>query len=123
MSTPSYFQRAANYYILNISLAGRRNFEALIQACKRKYARGVNLVYVEADKIGVTFTPNFLVDPGRIFLTYERLVEEVNGIDQETLDGVRRCIDQYDPDSQLVFLVVPGNVCGELCLYTVNKPE
>ena len=72
----SYFRRCADYYMKMLQLSGEENRADLAERCRAKYPRGVNLVAVDQKAIGDTFMPNFFVDPGRIFLTYERFMKE-----------------------------------------------
>ncbi len=102
----SYFQRACDYYILQVNLQGDSGKQEIIRRCKAKYARGINVVAVTATQLKHTFTPHFLVDPGRIFLTYERLVENVQGLDEEVLAEAKKQIEGYNPDDTLLYLLV-----------------
>ena len=102
----SYFQRACEYYL---RLTGPGKYQ-LIARCKAKYARGVNVVAVSATALGDTFAADHCdVDPGRIFLTYERLIGEALigvGVAEygPLLDTLRDRIATYNPDTTLLWL-------------------
>jgi hypothetical protein len=120
----SYFQKSAEYYIMHIGLSGPENRRILGERCRAKYARGINLVAVESASVGHTFTPGFFVDPGRIFLTYERLVKEAFDKKPDETEHVykeiKRLIETYDPLKELLFFVVKcGSKDGEGYVYRV----
>ena len=104
----SYFTQSCKYFLINVSLTDSVRIGAL---CRAKYPRGVNLVVVPLAEVGRTFTPHFIVDPGRYFLTYERLVTEAlegDPLPEQIKTQVRTEIDNYDPEKELVWLFVIG---------------
>jgi len=102
----SYFARACAYYLRLTDKA------AVMARCRAKYPRGVNLVLVPAPALGSVFAPDHCdADPGRIFLTYERLVAEafVGGAPTEyaaVFDELRTRTASYNPDTTLLWLCV-----------------
>lgn len=122
----SYFQKCAEYYIFSIITSGADNKRLLGERCRAKYPRGINLVAVEHTKVGDTFTPDFCVDPGRIFLTYNRLMNDAldprPDPNEEAFREIKRLIDTYDPEKQLLFFVlkVGGGLHTEGYVYKVD---
>jgi hypothetical protein len=119
------FKEAADYYMASLRMSGRANLRALGQRCRAKYARGVNLVDVHD---AATFTPTFFVDPGRIFLTYDRLVHEalVPAPDEQEpfWQEVKRAAETYDPERELLWVVISmlGDNHTEAYLYRIAIP-
>lgn len=99
----SYFKQSIDYFLRSIYLTDGVRIR---DRCLAKYPRGVNFVYVEG--LGNTFTPHFCVDPGRYFLTYDRMVNEAladpAAFPEEMKEPLRRAIDTYDPQTELVWL-------------------
>lgn len=121
-SKMSYFKKSADYYI-NLIQRTPNSVATLIERCKAKAPRGINVVEVTPKMLGKTFTPACTVDPGRIFLTYERLVENVPGLDQKNLAVIKTAIETYKPESELLFLVMEVQTAeAELLIYTVCLP-
>lgn len=117
----SRFRLSCDYYIRAINWP--RNVELLQERCLAKYPRGVNLVYVSKEQTENTFTPNFLVDPGRIFLTYDRLIAEAFTPppfeNDEFYKTLKKKIETYNPLTTLLFLFVSEE--GEHHLYTLGE--
>ena len=89
--------------------SGGENRAEIAKRCRAKYPRGINFVAVDQKAVGDTFTPNFFVDPGRIFLTYERFMKEAldplpdekDPFYQEMKSGtIRQHIESYDPEKE-----------------------
>lgn len=107
MST--YFKRAADYYIFVVNISGHGGKQEIAQRCRAKYPRGINLVAVDESWVGEHFTPHCCVDPGRIFLTYERLMKEALDPAPEEDDfylTIKNLIDTYDPEKELLYVVM-----------------
>jgi len=119
----SYFAQSSSYYARCIQNSGAKNIKALIAKCQAKAKRGINFVDIHPKQLGTTFTPNFFTDPGRIFLTFERLVENVQGIDEKNLDAIKKAIQTYNPDTELLFLVAQVGVDdAQMFVYTIKLP-
>jgi hypothetical protein len=96
-----------------------------IQAkCLAKYPRGANLVAVDHKRVGDTWEYGNVVDMGRIFLTYERIKENVNGLDDEILAAIKKTIEEYDPAKEIVWLFLEtGHGGGEVQIYVSSVPQ
>lgn len=122
----SYFKLSCDYYIRSFNMDGHAHRAEIGRRCRAKYPRGVNLVDVSAEKqLGITFTPNFFVDPGRIFLNYERLTGEVfedpSKIPKEIFEELKRLIDEYDPKKTIIwFFVLLHTNNAEYNIYTTD---
>lgn len=99
----AYFKAAIDYYLQAVYLTDSVRIR---DRCLAKYPRGVNFVLVEG--LGRTFTPNHFVDPGRYFLTYERMVNEVlvdpASFPEELKAPLRHEIDTYNPQTHIIWL-------------------
>lgn len=121
----TYFQRSAEYYILHIKLSGPENCRILGERCRAKYPRGINLVVVNNKDLGRTFAPDHFVDPGRIFLTYDRLVNEALNPPPDTNEPfwkeIKSMTETYDPLKEILFVVMRvGGHDHEAYVYRVN---
>jgi hypothetical protein len=91
-------------------MSGKTARETIAEKCRKKYAKGINLVVVDAEAVGETFCPNFCVDPGRIFLTYERLINEAlqpkPDENEPFYKAIKNMIDEYDPFKEILFFVL-----------------
>jgi hypothetical protein len=105
-----------------IQSSGPDNLKILKEKCQKKYKRGMNIVDIDAKtQLGKTFTPIFCVDPGRIFLTYERVKENVLGLDEKGLQICKDLVDTYDPEKELLFMCILVNAApSEVHFYTIK---
>jgi hypothetical protein len=121
----SYFQRCAEYYIASLNLSGPENRRIIGERCRAKYPRGVNLVAVSNRDIGIAFTPEFFVDPGRIFLTLERLMKEALNPNPDESESfykeLKTLVETYDPFVEILFLILRvGGLDHEAFVYRVK---
>jgi len=84
--------------------------DALIERCKAKYpkenGRGVNFVMVPTDWLGECWMFGSIVDPGRFHIDKARVATAIDGLSQDSIDLIMRYIDDYDPDTELLFFIM-----------------
>ncbi len=103
----SLFQHAVRYYIRTINTPN--NVAKLIELCKKKHPRGVNIVFVDQKMIDdELFIPGFFVDPGRFFSTVENVPNFIEGVDINDVfwSRVKMHEKTYNPDVELLFVVM-----------------
>lgn len=119
--TEQDFIGGCKYFMQSI---GFSRFELIIR-CKLKYpalnGRGVNFVIVPTKWLGVNWRWGFFVDPGRILISKERLLtEEIfdkdKPLDPENMDLVIKAIDDYNPDTQLLWCFICNLPTGGGCI-------
>ena len=74
------------------------------------YPRGINLVSVEGNALGTTFTPQeLLFPPLRLFTTYEKIASgevfenEEMSLHGKALESIKHDTETYDPQTELLW--------------------
>jgi hypothetical protein len=106
------FKQSCEYYLRSISFG--TNLSVIAEKCRNKYARGANFVYIGESHV---FSPSCFVDPGRAFLTFDQIAEELRNVDIP-LTSIKQTIDGYDPNKEIVWLIV--SFAGNVSLFTTD---
>jgi hypothetical protein len=100
------------------------NIKRIQERCLEKYPRGINVIIIPDNEIGRTYTRTSTFDPGRVFMSYEQLIDResfTNPFSEDVLQNAKEEIDTYDPQTSLIWLfVVNGQNVSSMMFYRTD---